>query len=231
MKLYSTGNWLFSNTGLADPGVLLGVNGACGVNGTLVGNASGDDNDCYISGDTEQYLFYTDAGNDRVGVLTNTPSFAFDCHGDGRFYNDSANLRLVSQGVGTQVVQYLTTADQQWNIKVAGGANGNFSFVDGTYNKFPFAIEANSTGRWRHYTSGNCACTNVAASIADLGSVHNIYQANATGTLPVLALQQDDVDQPYIDFLAGTIYTGMSGQNEYIKVNTTSGVRYLRLFA
>lgn len=57
-----------------------------------------------------------------------------------------------------------------------------------------------------------------------------IDQSNASGAIPVLTLDQGDTDQPFIEFLSGTIYTGKSGQNEYIKVKVGGNTRYLRLF-
>lgn len=61
---------------------------------------------------------------------------------------------------------------------------------------------------------------------ATIEAIQNIDDS----VLPVLILDQQDLDQPFIDFQAGTIYTGKTGQDEYIKVETSSGVRYLRLF-
>jgi len=52
-----------------------------------------------------------------------------------------------------------------------------------------------------------------------------------TGVRAVLVLDQQDVSEEFIEFLNGTIYTGKSGQDEYLKVVAGSNVRYLRLFA
>ena len=58
-----------------------------------------------------------------------------------------------------------------------------------------------------------------------------VDQANASGAIPVLTLDQGDVDQPFIEFLSGTVYGGMTGTNKYLKVKADGGgIYYLRLF-
>ncbi len=57
-----------------------------------------------------------------------------------------------------------------------------------------------------------------------------VDQSNASGAIPVLTLDQGDADQPFIEFLSGTVYTGKSSQDQYLKVKVASSTRYLRLF-
>ena len=58
-----------------------------------------------------------------------------------------------------------------------------------------------------------------------------VDQSNASGAIPVLTLDQGDVDQPFIEFLSGTIYNGMTGTNKYLKVKADGGgTYYIRLF-
>ena len=58
-----------------------------------------------------------------------------------------------------------------------------------------------------------------------------IDQSAASGAIPVLTLDQGDVDQPFIEFLNGTVYGGMTGTNKYLKVKADGGgTYYLRLF-
>ncbi|MCK5607123.1 hypothetical protein KAR91_34890 [Candidatus Pacearchaeota archaeon] len=57
-----------------------------------------------------------------------------------------------------------------------------------------------------------------------------IDQSNVSGAIPVITLDQGDADQPFIEFLSGTVYTGKSSQDQYLKVKVASSTRYLRLF-
>jgi hypothetical protein len=62
-----------------------------------------------------------------------------------------------------------------------------------------------------------------------LGTFH-IRQDNAAATYPVLILEQEDVDAPYIRFLDATIYEDKSEANEYIKVQLGGSDRFIRLY-
>ena len=53
-------------------------------------NEDGNDADTRIEGDTDENLFYADAGNDRVGIGTNTPASLFDV--DGLLTASTANI-------------------------------------------------------------------------------------------------------------------------------------------
>ena len=57
-----------------------------------------------------------------------------------------------------------------------------------------------------------------------------VDQANASGAIPVITLDQADVDQPFIEFIGGTVYAGMTGTNKYLKVKVDGGTYYMRLF-
>lgn len=48
---------------------------------SLIVNEDGGDYDCRIEGDTDANLFFTDAGNDRVGIGTNAPAAKLDVRG------------------------------------------------------------------------------------------------------------------------------------------------------
>lgn len=48
----------------------------------IVFNENGNDYDIRMEGDTDQNLFYLDAGNDRVGLGTSSPTAKLDVNGD-----------------------------------------------------------------------------------------------------------------------------------------------------
>ena len=58
-----------------------------------------------------------------------------------------------------------------------------------------------------------------------------VDQSDINGAIPVITLDQADIDQPFIEFLGGTVYNGMTGTNKYLKVKADGGgTYYLRLF-
>jgi hypothetical protein len=58
------------------------VGGSLAITNGGVINESGGDNDTRIEGDTDANLVFVDAGNDRVGIGTNTPGALLDVDGD-----------------------------------------------------------------------------------------------------------------------------------------------------
>jgi hypothetical protein len=71
----------------------------------------------------------------------------------------------------------------------------------------------------------------IGDGVAAPGDQLTVKQASTTGAIAVLQLNQTDVDQPFIRFVGGTIYTTKTGQDEYLMVVTSSGTRYIRMFA
>jgi hypothetical protein len=61
-------------------------------------------------------------------------------------------------------------------------------------------------------------------------STCHIEQSSTTGAIPALHLDQKDIDQAFIKFSGGTVYTGKTAQDEYLQVIDPSGnTRYIRL--
>jgi len=58
-----------------------------------------------------------------------------------------------------------------------------------------------------------------------------VKQPSSTGAKPVLVLDQQDTDQHFIEFKTATVYTGKTAADEYLKVKTASGDRYIRLYS
>ena len=68
---------------IGNPGALGGVTAATSlaVDGAVTINESGADVDMRVEGDTDANLLYVDAGNDRVGIGTDTPATKLDVNG------------------------------------------------------------------------------------------------------------------------------------------------------
>jgi len=169
--VYSDGSTMFDV--LADAGNLkangtLTVSGNTSLDGgTFVFNESSADVDFRIEGNGDANLFFSDAGNDRIGIKTASPSTelhvvggvkatgGIDFDGGGFTFNDS----------GASV-----------DFRAETNTLANAFFIDGSADKIGFGTN-----------------TPADASV-------EINQANSSGAIACLSLDQDDTDQEFIKF-------------------------------
>ena len=98
------------------------------VEGATTFNESGADVDFRIEGDTNANLFYVDAGNDRVGIGTNSPDFLFEVEKESSTSGDAyISLKNAHTGGGSDTfLQFTvagTTQDNFINFGDSGSAN------------------------------------------------------------------------------------------------------------
>lgn len=112
----------------------------------VVFNDGGNDLDFRVEGDTNANLFFVNAGTDRVGIGTSSPSKLFDVRGTSQFRNDSSDIIVIHDDTeeianighssGKLVINAKGTADElliqangdeKIRIKAAGAVrlNGN----------------------------------------------------------------------------------------------------------
>ena len=188
--LYPDGSTLFDV--LADAGNIT-ANGTLAVagnvsldGGTFVFNESSADLDFRIEGNGDANLFFSDAGNDRIGIKTGSPSTelhvvggvkatgAIDFDGGGFTFNES----------GASV-----------DFRAETNTLANAFFIDGSADKIGFGTS-----------------TPADASV-------EINQANSSGAIACLSLDQDDTDQEFIKFDG----TSASDQSSSITTDTSVG--------
>ena len=188
--LYSDGSTMFDV--LADCGNVT-ANGTLAVagnvsldGGTFVFNESSADLDFRIDGNGDANLFFSDAGNDRIGIKTNSPSTelhvvggvkatgAIDFDGGGFTFNDSS---------------------ASVDFRCETNTLANAFFIDGSADKIGFGT-----------------ATPADASV-------EINQANSSGAIACLSLDQDDTDQEFIKFDG----TSASDQGSSITTDTSVG--------
>ena len=169
--LYSDGSTMFD---VLDDAGNITANGTLDVagnvsldGGTFVFNESSADVDFRIEGNGDANLFFSDAGNDRIGIKTASPSTelhvvggvkatgAIDFDGGGFTFNDS----------GASV-----------DFRAETNTLANAFFIDGSADKIGFGTN-----------------TPADASV-------EINQANSSGAIACLSLDQDDTDQEFIKF-------------------------------
>jgi hypothetical protein len=160
--LYSDGSTMFdvlNDAGNIKANGTLTVSGNTSLDGgSFTFNESSADLDFRIEGNGDANLFFTDAGNDRVGIKTNSPST---------------------------------------ELHVVGGikATGAIDFDGGSADKIGFGTS-----------------TPADASV-------EINQANSSGAIACLSLDQDDTDQEFIKFDG----TSNSDQSSSITTDTSVG--------
>jgi hypothetical protein len=96
-------------------------------NGAFVFNENSLDADCRIEGNGDANLFYTDAGNDRIGIGTNTPAYKLDVGGSIGAIGDT--FALVLGGGSDMTVYYNGTSG---NISTADVAASDLKISCGT---------------------------------------------------------------------------------------------------
>ena len=188
--LYSDGSTMFDV--LADCGNI-SANGTLTVagnvefdGGSFIFNQSSADVDFRIEGNGDANLFFTDAGNDRVGIKTGSPS---------------TELHVVG------------------GVKATGSIDfdgGGFVFNE-SHAAVDFRIETDTLTH-AFFADGYADKIGFGTSTPADASVE-INQANSSGAIACLSLDQDDQDQPFIKFDGTTA----SDQSKSLSTDTSVG--------
>ena len=188
--LYSDGSTMFDV--LADCGNIA-ANGTLTVSGNVefdggsfIFNQSSADVDFRIEGNGDANLFFTDAGNDRVGIKTGSPSTELHVVGGVKATGD-----IDFDGGGFVFNESGASVD----LRMETNTLANAFFLDGSADKIGFG-------------------TNSPA-----GAPVEINQANSSGAIACLALDQDDQDEPFIKFDGTTA----SDQSKSLSTDTSVG--------
>ena len=188
--LYSDGSNMFDvldDAGNITANGTLDVAGDVNFNGgEFIFNQAGADKDFRIEGNTATHLFFSDAGNDRIGINNASPSKTLDVTGtlkvSGDTDIDGGNFVFNQAGASVDFTAETNTLTHAF-------------FIDGSADKVGFG-------------------TNSPAN-----ALVEINQANSSGAIACLSLDQDDQDQAFIHF-DGT--TG-SGSTATISTSTDTG--------
>jgi hypothetical protein len=188
--LYSDGSTMFdvlNDAGNITANGTLTVSGNTSLDGgTFVFNESSADLDFRIEGNGDANLFFTDAGNDRIGIKTASPSTelhvvggvkatgAIDFDGGGFTFNDS----------GASV-----------DFRAETNTLTHAFFVDGSADKIGIGTDSPTS------------------------ALVTVSQANTSGAIACLTLDQDDTDQEFIRFDG----TSASDQTKSLTTDTSVG--------
>ena len=209
--LYSDGSTMFDvleDAGNIKANGTLTVSGNTSLNGgTFIYNEAGADLDARFEGSGEANLIYLDAGNDRIGIGTNSPSTELHVVGGikatGAIDFDGSSFTFNESGASV-------------DFRAETNTLANAFFIDGSADKIGFG-------------------TNSPA-----GAAVEINQANSSGAIACLALDQDDTNEPFIKFdgdsqsdTSGNITTATSvgSLTGYIRVDVAGTDRWIPYYA
>ena len=188
--LYSDGSTMFDvleDAGNIKANGTLTVSGNTSLDGgSFIFNESSADLDFRIEGNGDANLFFTDAGNDRVGIKTGSPS---------------TELHVVG------------------GVKATGSIDfdgGGFVFNE-SHAAVDFRIETDTLTH-AFFADGSADKIGFGTSTPADASVE-INQANSSGAIACLSLDQDDEDQEFIHFEGTTA----SDQTKSLTTDTSVG--------
>jgi hypothetical protein len=175
--LYSDGSTMFDvlkDCGDISANGTLTVAGDVSLNGgEFKFNEAGADKDFRIEGNTATHLFFSDAGNDRIGINNASPSKTLDV--TGTFKTSGA-------------------AEFAGDVDVDGGG---FTFNDAGAS-VDFRAETNTLTN-AFFIDGSADRVGFGTNTLTNGFV-TIDQASSTGAIAALSIDQGDEDQEFIDF-------------------------------
>ena len=188
--LYTDGSTMFDvldDCGNITANGTLDVAGDVNFNGgEFIFNQAGADKDFRIEGNTATHLFFSDAGNDRIGINNASPSKTLDVTGtlkvSGDTDIDGGNFVFNQAGASVDFTAETNTLTHAF-------------FIDGSADKIGF---------------GTSAPTSALVTVS---------QANSSGAIACLTLDQDDTDQEFIRFDG----TSNSDQSSSITTDTSVG--------
>ena len=156
--------------------------------GTFTYNTTEADLDARFEGSSEANLLYLDAGNDRIGIGTASPS---------------TELHVVGGIKATSTIDF---------------DGGTFTFND-SQDDYDFRIEGDGDEYLFFTDAGNDRVgIGIPSGAAPNGKLE-IDQYSTSGAIPVLTLDQADVDQEFINFQG----TSNSDQSSSISTDTSVG--------
>lgn len=186
------------------------------VSKAFVFNESGADVDFRIEGDTAQNLFYTDAGNDRVGINTPAPLSTLDVVGTFRFRDAETPTKSFRYRFGGATDVEGAGADLYYSV----WSNADFTGTQYT----AFVLKSNGDGIQFRYKAifndesgdidtiirgdndGTLFYADASVDAVGIGKATplaklHVHQSSAAGAKPVITMDQADVSEEFIRFI------------------------------
>ena len=188
--LYSDGSTMFDvlkDCGDISANGTLTVAGNVSLNGgTFTFNEAGADKDFRIESNGAENMFFVDAGNDKIGINSASPSKTLDVVGTFKVSGDTdidgGNFVFNQAGASVDFTAETNTLTHAF-------------FIDGSADKIGFGTDSPTS------------------------ALVTVSQANTSGAIACLTLDQDDVDQEFIRFDGDTA----SDSSKSVSTSTDEG--------
>jgi hypothetical protein len=190
--------------------------------GDVVINESGDDLDSRIEGDTDINLLYVDAGNDRVGIGTSTPSVLFDVDGEARATTLSVTgaatnaLKNPLEGTLSNVPRWILKVVDHTDM-TAGATADTFTLLTLPANTMIHDVVGTVVTAWEAdvgLSAAVCSVGTAGGSANDLtlddnffaiATVYELHDATASGGKGALLFDSTDKFAPFMLVASGDI--------------------------
>jgi len=146
---------------------------------TTIFNEDGADVDFRIEGDTEANLFYVDAGNDRIGIGTNSPTDLVHVK------DTSIDVNLLLEATGSNKdarIKLLAHSGGVSQIQFGDGDDGNIGLMTYDHSDNSLAFRTNNAERIRIDSSGHLL-------VAHSSQRNNFFSAASTEHAPIIQLE------------------------------------------
>lgn len=152
--------------------------------------------------------------------------------GEGTNFAGVVQLEDVGSGHFWQMYMYATdhaTLSDKWRLRGNDGVNHVIIHAD-IANGIEYMVMAEDGWIGDSDSTERIVFDGSGDHVDVMDATLHINQLDATAAREALLITQSDVDQPYIKFEGADPYIDKTGANEYIKVRTPLGVRWLRLY-
>jgi hypothetical protein len=170
----------------------------------VVVNDPSNDVDFRVEGDTDTHLIFADAGNDRVGISTSSPSKLFHVAGTAHLPKLNGSTGVAAAENVAKTITYTISVYQTGVMHVMYASATGTAWGSGRqlYTSVYFGKSGGNAGvvtlNAGDTTDANAGDLSVTASGGDIVIAKTAGSGGNNGTLNIMIVSNDDIGQPVI---------------------------------